>query len=85
MNRRFVRGGGLKTRRRLDSRRTPARGGLEVLLDGGDAGLEILYLVLDRRAIFATLDMYGFGGDGDASPCNSAVPYVLEVILFCES
>ena len=49
--------GGLKTRRRLGSRRTPARStcGLEVLLDevlldGGDAGLEVLYLVLDRSA-----------------------------------
>ena len=36
---------------------------------------------INARAILATLDIYGLGGDGDASPCNSAVPYVLEVIL----
>ena len=35
---------------------------------------------INARAILATLDMYGLGGDGDASPCNSAVPYVLEII-----
>ena len=40
---------------------------------------------IKARAILATLDMYGLGGDGDASPCNSAVPYWLEVILVCMS
>ena len=39
---------------------------------------------INARAILATLDRrYDLGDDGDASPCNSAVPYVLEVILVC--
>ena len=41
---------------------------------------------INARAILATLDRrYDLGGVGDASPCNSAVPYVLEVILVCLS
>ena len=41
---------------------------------------------INARAILATLDRrYDLGDDGDASPCNSAVPYVLEVILVCVS
>ena len=41
---------------------------------------------INARAILATLDRrYDFGDDGDASPCNSAVPYRLEVILVCVS
>ena len=39
---------------------------------------------INARAILATLDRrYDLGDDGDASPCNSAVPYVLEFILVC--